>query len=173
MLLSTIGVLAVLASVVFFVTRPKENTAAPIFRRIVTTTGVREAAVSPDGKFIAAVVRETNGHSIRVRQIATSSDISIVSGPEEQYRGVTFSHDGTYVYYLKKGPNGSDLFEVSSLGGTSQRLISDINTPVAISKEGKLAYVREEEGRRASSDDCECRWEWRNGSSDETRRSSF
>ena len=77
---------------------------------MLTTTGnVRQAIISPDGKYLAYVEREAGGQSLSVRQIATASTVQIVPPADTSYRGLTFSSDGNYIYYVRADSKDSDL----------------------------------------------------------------
>jgi Tol biopolymer transport system component/predicted Ser/Thr protein kinase len=113
----------------------------------VTDTGKADAAaVSPDGKYVAYVTGSPGEQSLRVRQVATRSDIEIVPAVEGQYRGLSFSHDGNYIYYVrseKATPKLGSLHQVPVLGGPSRRFIAHVDSAVTFSPEGKrLAFVR-------------------------------
>jgi serine/threonine protein kinase len=109
---------------------------------INTTSNVREATISPDGKYIAIVVEDAGKQSIKIQRPSDASESpSIVTGSE--YRGLVFSRDGYSVYYLSRDDKGSALYEVATLGGAPRRLLGGIDTPVSLSPDGsELAFVR-------------------------------
>jgi serine/threonine protein kinase len=111
--------------------------------RLTNTGEVSSAALSPDGKYMAYVTGVAGNRTLRVRQIATRSDIEIL--PAGHYAGLTFSRDGNYIYYAQQHPGGenSELRRVPALGGQSQKLQEAINSPVTFSPDGsKYALVR-------------------------------
>jgi serine/threonine protein kinase len=112
---------------------------------IKPTSNVREAAISPDGKYIAFVAEDAGKQSIRLQQPYDSSESPvIVEGGE--YRGLVFSRDGYSVYYLAREEKGSALYQVSTLGGAARKLVSGIDTPVTLSPDGsQLAFVRRDQ----------------------------
>ena len=99
-----------------------------------------EGAISPDGRF-AAFVKRGDQQSLWVRQIATGSEAQVVPpGPGYFFNRPTFSPDGNYIYYEHSDPQNEDetiLYSVPSLGGTSQRILDDLSTPVSFSPDGK------------------------------------
>ncbi len=105
------------------------------------------AAVSPDGRYAARIVWEGGRHSLRLRQLATTSERTLVPpDPNVFLLGPpTFSHDGSYVYYVaaKRGQLFRELFRVSLLGDDPQKLVYDIDSAATLSPDGKrLAFRR-------------------------------
>lgn len=103
------------------------------------------ATISPDGKYVVHVVSDGTQSSLWVRQVATSSNVQIAQPAESRYIGVTFSHDGDYIYYVvyeKNSPLGV-VYQVPVLGGTPRKILEDVDTPVTFSPDGKqLAWIR-------------------------------
>lgn len=144
--------LAVAASVIAYLhKRPALNTTPSSFMEMtinaVTSSGnIHLDAISPDGKWLAYVADNNGGHGIFVRQLATGSVAQVQAGTEGEIGGLTFSPDGNYLYFVKDEPgsNAGTLFQVPSIGGTSQQIISDVDSPVTFSPDGKrFAFVRQ------------------------------
>lgn len=112
----------------------------------LTTTGkIITAAISPDGKNFAYVVADAGQESLWLKQVSTSSNsVQIVTPAETDYHGLTFSHDGSYIYCVRSGKfDPSVLSRVPTLGGTSIKLAEDVDSPPALSPDEKqMAYVR-------------------------------
>ncbi|MGE5358370.1 MAG: protein kinase domain-containing protein [Bacteroidales bacterium] len=103
------------------------------------------AAVSPDGRYVVYPFEQDGRQALRLRQVDTSATIDLVALSEVRYTGVSFSPDGNRVLYSAyPGESGiADLFEVSVLGGTSRKLIDDMDTSVAFAPDGRrFAAVR-------------------------------
>jgi serine/threonine protein kinase len=113
--------------------------------RLTASGNANMATISPDGKYVVHVVNDGNNSSLWVRQIATSSNIQIVPSAESRYIGVTFSRDGNYVYYVvyeKNSPMGN-LYRIPTLGGQSDKVAQDVDTPITFSADGKrFAWIR-------------------------------
>jgi serine/threonine protein kinase/Tol biopolymer transport system component len=105
-----------------------------------------ELAISPDGKYVVYAVEEASQQSLWVRQVATSSNVQIVSPAGTEYKGLAFSPDGNYVYYFvidKKGV--STLYQVPALGGPARKLIENADGPMSFSPDGRrLVFKRDQ-----------------------------
>jgi hypothetical protein len=117
--------------------------------RLTSTGQSRLGAISPDGKYVVHVVEKAGGESLWVRQVAITSNVEIVPPSAQRYTGLTFSHDGNFVYYVRgdvRRPfcrNNCWLYQVPVLGGSSRKLIGGVDTPVTVSPDGqRLAFVR-------------------------------
>jgi len=111
--------------------------------KITTSGNVRRAALSPDGKIVAYVIDEAGKQGLWVRQVAISNSFRLVPPSDAYYRSLTFSRDGTYVYYTvaAKGGNGFDLYQVPWLGGSVKRLRQGVGGSVGVAPDGRhLAY---------------------------------
>ncbi len=111
-------------------------------------------AISPDGKYVVYEVAREGKLSLWLRQIATSSAVKLVPDTDDGFGGTTFSPDGNFVYYQqtsKDEPNGA-LYKVPTLGGSPQKILSTIDSPVTFSPDGKqFAYVRENSSQGLTS----------------------
>ena len=114
------------------------------FTKLPIIGNVKEAVISPDGRYIATIIDEAGMQSVWVRQINTSNNLQIVAPAEGQYKGLSFSPEGDYIYYLKEEGDTGMLCRVSVLGGNSRKLISNVDTPITFSPDGsRLAFVRQ------------------------------
>jgi Tol biopolymer transport system component len=110
--------------------------------QIVETDKSQCASVSPDGKYIAHVLVDG---SILLRLVGTNSNTVLVPPTNAVYYGTIFSRDGDYVYYVhsKDGESSSALYRVPVSGGESQKILSNVDSPIAFSPDGKsFAFVR-------------------------------
>jgi len=105
-------------------------------------------ALSADGKYAAYMLNESGKKSIWVRQVATGSAVQIVPAFEVAFWGISFSPDGNFVYYvIEEHPSEGVLYQVPTLGGTSRKLLTRIDTPVSFSPDGKrMAFMRKYPG---------------------------
>jgi Tol biopolymer transport system component len=124
--------------------------------RLPVTGAVAEAAISPDGNYLAYVADEPGrqGQGVWVRQVAAASNTQQLVAPSEgaSYGALVFSPDSQYLYYGALQGNASQppaLFRVPVLGGPAVKVLSDgFGGPVTFSSDGRrLAFIRGEYGR--------------------------
>src|ERR1700690_643977 len=100
-------------------------------------TGV---AISPDGRYIVYVLRDSEQQILWVRNGATKSDVQVLPPDVVAFAGLTFSPDGNYLYFVrsdKSTVNFRNLYLMPVLGGTPRQLIRDIDSPLSFSPDGK------------------------------------
>ncbi|MGD0570109.1 MAG: protein kinase [Candidatus Sulfotelmatobacter sp.] len=111
----------------------------------ITETGkVTLAAIAPDGKYILSVVADKGRQSLWLRNVPTNSDTQVMPPEPAQYLGVRFSPDGNYLYFVRGEPGQAlkYLYRAPVLGGTPQKLVTDVDSNITFSPDGRnLAYV--------------------------------
>ncbi len=114
----------------------------------VTDTGkVKQAALSPDGKFILSVQKEENGkEALWLRNVPTNSNARIVEPSGAIYRHPGFSPDGNFIYFLEAADNTGNsysLYRAPVLGGDPRPIAPDIDSDIAFSPSGdRMAFFR-------------------------------
>lgn len=110
----------------------------------LTGDGVaRLASVSPDGKLLAFVNTKDGKNSLNVRQISTGSEVTIVPPSNLAYIQPTFAPDGEHIFYVLKDKGLGSLYKVPTLGGRSEKIITDIDSPATFAPDGKsFAFLR-------------------------------
>ncbi|MGH9844852.1 MAG: winged helix-turn-helix domain-containing protein, partial [Blastocatellia bacterium] len=151
--------LATLALALFIAYRRSNRHAETAFRQItpskLTTSGKSaHAALSHDGKYVAYVTEENDLQSLWLRQTATTSHVMVVAPAALKFKGVTFSPDANFIYYVLHpgGEQLAELYQVPVLGGTPKKILSGVDSPVTFSPDGQFfAFVRNDSRQRETS----------------------
>jgi eukaryotic-like serine/threonine-protein kinase len=147
----SLAALAVLAAAVFGVYKLLYRPARVPFQnmtmiRITSEGDAWAAAMSPDGKYMAMLRRETDGRdNLWMRHLPTNSNTQIVAPGDSAIYDVTFAPDGNYVYFRSRPPGSSavDLYRVPVLGGPPALVVHDIDsTPSFSSGAGRFCFMR-------------------------------
>ena len=149
--LTSLVVLALLAAAGYglyaFLSRSRALPFQNISIRKVTETGkAARAAISPDGKYILNVVRDSGQESLWLRNLPTDSDTQVIPPAAVHYLSLCFSPDGNYLYFVRSEAASEELeylYRAPMLGGTLQKLVTDIDSNITFSPDGKrFAFVR-------------------------------
>lgn len=114
----------------------------------LTQTGIIwTAALSPDGKYVAYVIRQQGLEGMWLRQVATGSTQQLIPPAAFHYAGLAFSRDGNYLYFGRLNGEGDlsprGLYRMPALGGVPVKVLEDIDAGPAISPDGsRLAFAR-------------------------------
>ncbi|MGH9744063.1 MAG: protein kinase domain-containing protein [Candidatus Acidiferrum sp.] len=113
--------------------------------RLTSNGNVTATALSPDGRYVAYVVREEGEQSLWVRQTAASSAQQIVPpSPQLMLSAPVFSPDGNFIYFEKYPPDkqrDTQLLMVPVLGGTPRKIADRLSTGFAFSPDGsRIAF---------------------------------
>lgn len=120
----------------------------PVFQSIQVSSKTdngksHSATVSPDGKFVAFVEIQEGNQRLVVRQLSTNSTIEIVSASLKRFIQPTFSPDGEFIFYVQVENGVGTLYRVSTLGGESKKVLTDVDSRITFSPDGKrLAFIR-------------------------------
>jgi serine/threonine protein kinase len=107
----------------------------------VTETGkATRVAISPDGKYLLHVMANDGQQSLWLRNIPTNSNTQVVAPAAVSYFGMRFSLDGNYLYFVRSEAGSTSLrylYRAPVLGGTPQKLVTDIDSNISFSPDGK------------------------------------
>lgn len=114
----------------------------------LTNSGhVSRAAISPDGKYLLQVHSEGGLQSLWLRHIATGSNTQVVAPAATRYQALTFSLDGSYLYFLRRDEEEhiiGILYAAPVLGGSPQVVARDVDSQITFSPDGqRFAFLRE------------------------------
>ncbi|HEU5131136.1 MAG TPA: protein kinase, partial [Pyrinomonadaceae bacterium] len=112
--------------------------------RLTNSGNAIDATISPDGKYIVYVLSDRSRQSLYIRQVSTANDKEIVPPAAVGYFGITFSPDGTELYYATKSNlSEGTLYRIPVLGGIPVKVLERIDAPVSFSPDGKqFALIR-------------------------------
>ena len=97
-------------------------------RRLTDNDEVSDVAISPDGRYVIFVRGDGQNQGLWLRQIDTRTDVEILHADGTDFHGLTFSPDGSLIYFLKShrdDPFTRSLNAMSILGGAPRTLIDD------------------------------------------------
>lgn len=140
--------LLVLAGVAYklFVPRHELHLQNMQFEKLTDSGKVGQIGISPDGRYIAYIRLDGEQQSLWVRQVATRTDVQVLTPENVVYVGVTFSPDGNFIYAVRSDRTTANfryLFVMPVLGGTARQIVRDVDTAPAFSPDGKqLVFAR-------------------------------
>lgn len=102
-----------------------------------------ESAISPDGKYVAYVLRDDEQQSLQVMHIPTGGNVQIGPPSSLRYDFPAFSPDSNYVFYLARELRGPyTLYRVSIVGGSPVKILDNIGTAITFAPAGnRFAYL--------------------------------
>ncbi len=113
----------------------------------VTENGnAAQVAISPDGKYILTLMQDNGLGSLWLRNVPTNSLTQVQPPANVQYKGLRFSPDGNYFYFVRSDPGNDELmflYRAPLLGGAPEKLAEDVDSNVTFSPDGrKVAFSR-------------------------------
>jgi Tol biopolymer transport system component/predicted Ser/Thr protein kinase len=121
--------------------------ASPLSVTRLTGSGkVIEAAISPDGKYLAYVEADQGQQGLWLRQLSGGRTLELIPARAGvAYWGHTFTTDGSRIVYGMKNLENTDgaFYEIPTLGGTPRKLVTGIDSTPAFSPDGtRMAWLR-------------------------------
>ena len=105
-----------------------------------------QPVLSPDARYLAYTTHAGNDYGIRVRQVATGSDVPVLEPQQGFVCCLSFTPDGDYVYFMKAEPGrgvATTLFAAPALGGTPRKILDNVFSSAAFAPDGRrFAFLR-------------------------------
>lgn len=117
------------------------------FTKLTDSGRVTRAAISPDGQYIAYAQTDGALQSLWLRQVTGTNSVRIVAPGAVRYQGVTFSPDGSSVYYVVYEQNSpvAALYQLPVLGGVAKKILTDIDSGITFSPDARrFAFLRDD-----------------------------
>lgn len=113
--------------------------------KLTYTGGSICPAISPDGKHLAYINKESGRESVWIQQLATFTHQQLTPPDGFNYFTLLFSPDGSELYFVRSEfPKPlKSLYRMSALGGVATKLRDDIDSQIALSRDGaRLCFTR-------------------------------
>lgn len=113
--------------------------------RTVRNTGTSVcAAISPDGKYVVHAEKRGGMQELKSTGLVNNQHSVVVEAAEVEYRGITFSPDGTYVYVVSNAKNEApSLYQIAWPSSEPRKVKDGVDSPIAFSPDGdRFTFVR-------------------------------
>lgn len=108
--------------------------------RMTASGQSNNAAISPDGKYLAYTRTVEGKQSIWLRQLATNANVEIVKAKDRIF-GVAFANSGEYIYFVRGAPTA--LYRVSLLGDVPIKILDKLEGRFSVSPDDhQIAFIR-------------------------------
>ena len=98
------------------------------FHPFAVTSGQEHSGVwSPDGKSIAYIDQDDDGSRLMVQSLDATGPTTLVTRVAGEPSQLTWSADGTRIYFLKGSPGLNEVSAVSRAGGTPEQVMPNAN----------------------------------------------
>jgi serine/threonine protein kinase/Tol biopolymer transport system component len=142
---------ATVVLVMLFLVIPRQPPPATITMTRLTNSGKTVcAAISPDGDSVAHVEDRNGKQVLLVTNTIPPGEGVIVPAGDFSYRGVTFSPDGRYLYFVRRENNEAGiLYQVALPGGAPRKIKEGVDSPISFSPQGdRFAFVRSDKSKK-------------------------
>ena len=152
LVLAAAAILFVAAFGIWFVTGAWSDRAVPLLsepfsvEQLSTSGNSAQAAISPDGKFVVYSDEAGEKQSLWLKNLDTSESVQIVPPSEDEYLGLTFSHGGSSIYFVRlpAGVHGlPSLYRIETVGGVPVKLADNVGKRISLTSDDRqMAFPR-------------------------------
>ena len=106
---------------------------------------MRNAAISPDGRFLLSVQSDNGNESLWLRNIPTGSDTQVLPASGQSFASLVFQPDGNSFYFRETAGSAEafNLFRAPLLGGAPTLVAQDVDGGPVFSPDSKsIVYSR-------------------------------
>jgi len=102
------------------------------------------ATVSSDGNSLAYIYRDGANYSLRLKNIKTDAELTVVPEEERNLDSPRFSPDGNFIFYAAAADGGADAFRAPIYGGVAIKIGTGLMSEFSVSPDGSMiAFPRD------------------------------
>jgi Tol biopolymer transport system component/DNA-binding winged helix-turn-helix (wHTH) protein len=124
---------------------PKDRFGAMQITRLTHDGYIMDVGISKDARLLAYVPIVSGKQALNIQDLQTGERWQLLGPDTALCWGLKFSHDRQTLFYIITQPNStiSVLYRIPLRGGQAQKLVVNIDSPIALSPDGmEMAFVR-------------------------------
>ncbi len=115
----------------------------PTLERLRGTEQSSASAISPNGEYLAHAVSKAGKRTLMMTNIASNSSVQLLPPDEALYYGLTFTKDGSFLYFVKSEGETLTLYKIPVLGNAAAKVLDNVGQKISFSpKSEKFCFVR-------------------------------
>jgi len=146
--------LLLIPTIVSFINSPRNSQPSLPEMTLLTNSGSAVcSAISRDGKWVVHAEELGGNQRLSLTNTASSTSVELVAAANVRYLGVTFTHDGNYIYFTRFENTRVNLYRLAIPGGASLVKIKEgLDSPISLSpQDDRFAFVRLDKNTVVSS----------------------
>jgi Tol biopolymer transport system component len=128
----------------------RDHFSAMQITRLTHDGHVLDVGISADARLLAYVSIQAGKHSLWIWNLESGEKWQLCPPDQALCWGLRFTHDGENLFYITTQPNStiSVLYRIPVTGGRAQKLIVNIDAPIALSPDGEqIVFIRRYPGQ--------------------------